>query len=95
MVECPRCRGEMREGEAFTRLTPLGGQLYPGFSMAGMTGWGVTSGEAPGEQRVLWREKTGAKTGWIMKSDEEKTMKILGRRCTKCGYVELYAQEET
>ena len=93
-MECPRCKGEMHEGEAIARLTPFGGQLYPGFSMAGMAGWGVASGEAPGEQKLLWREKTGAKTGWLMKSDEERIMKLSGWRCEKCGYIELYAQEE-
>ncbi len=85
----------MREGEAITHITPLGGQLYPGFAMSGMAGLGVASGDAMGEQKIIWREKTGAKTGWLMKSDEEKTIKISGLRCTKCGYIEFYARDAT
>jgi uncharacterized OB-fold protein len=59
-----------------------------------MTGLGAADTGTLGEQKILWREKTGSKTGWLMKSDEQKTMRILGRRCIKCGYIELYAREE-
>lgn len=96
MVECPKCGGEMREGEALGHITPFGGQSYlytSGFVMGGISG--VADGGTVGEQKILWREKTGAKTGWLVKSDEEKTRKMSGRRCTKCGYIEFYAREET
>ena len=97
MVQCPRCAGEMHEGEALTRVTSIGGQPSSGMmSMPGMMSipqMGLPSGEKTSEESILWREKTGKKTGWLMKSDEHKTMKISGRRCMKCGYIELYAHE--
>ena len=43
--------------------------------------------------RPYWEEKTGRKTGFILKSDEKKTLKIKAMRCTLCGYVEMYAAE--
>lgn len=97
MVECSKCGGEMREGEALSPTAPFAGQPYlptSGFMVAGMTGLGAAETGTLGEQKILWREKTGSKTGWLMKSDEQKTMRILGRRCIKCGYIELYAREE-
>jgi predicted nucleic-acid-binding Zn-ribbon protein len=87
----------MREGAALGQATAFGGTPYlptAGFAMGGMAGFGVAEGGSVGEQRIMWREKTGSKTGWIMKSDEEKTMKISGRRCTKCGFIEFYAHEQ-
>jgi len=85
----------MREGEAVTVATFLGGGYSPAASlvMPGMVGLGLP--ESGGEQKILWRERTGSKTGWLMKSDEERTMKITGRRCVKCGHIELRAQETT
>jgi len=93
MVQCPRCGGKMREGEAFTRVTVSGGQASSGFGMMGIPGMGVSGGETTTEEKIQWREKTGRKTGWLIKSDEEKIMKISGRRCVECGYIELYARE--
>jgi len=97
VVQCPSCAGEMREGEMLIRVTSLGGQPSSGMmGMPGMMGipeMGLPSGEKTSEESILWREKTGQKTGWLMKSDERKIMKICGRRCVKCGYTELYAHE--
>jgi len=88
----------MREGEALSQTGAFAGQPYfptSGFTLAGMAGLGAVDTGAMGEQKILWREKTGSKTGWLVKSDEQKTLRISGRRCAKCGYVELYAHEET
>jgi predicted nucleic-acid-binding Zn-ribbon protein len=45
------------------------------------------------EERIKWREKTGEKKGFLIKSDEVRTMTVKGRRCLQCGYIELYAQK--
>lgn len=52
----------------------------------------ATGADTVGE-KLLWRERTGAKTGWLVKSDETKTMEISGHRCLKCGYIEFFANE--
>lgn len=91
MVECPKCGGEMHEGEAFVHVSPLGSQIYPSYGMFTLPGMGVLGSE-PSEERILWRERTGQKTGWLG-SEEVKTMKVIGRRCTKCGYIELHSKE--
>jgi hypothetical protein len=75
-----------------------GGQIATGFGMMTVPGMGIPSlgygaGETTAEQKIQWREKTGQKTGWLIKSDEEKTMTISGLRCEKCGHIELYAHE--
>lgn len=85
----------MREGEAFVRVTSTGSQMASSFgmrSMMGMPGITLPGAEATSEEKLLWREKTGEKTGWLIKSDE-KTLKICGLRCTACGYIELHAKE--
>jgi hypothetical protein len=38
-----------------------------------------------------WEEKTGRKTGFIIKTDEKATIPLTGLRCTSCGFLELYA----
>lgn len=93
MVKCPRCEGDMQEGIALVRVTTSVGQTSSGFGMFPMPGMGVPSGETTMEEMILWREKTGRKTGWLIKSDEKKTIKISGLRCKECGYIELYAKE--
>jgi predicted nucleic-acid-binding Zn-ribbon protein len=93
MAECPRCGGEMREGEALMRFTTSVGQVSSSFDLLSMPGMGVPTGEQTIEEKIFWREKTGKKTGWLVKSDERKNLKISGLRCTECGYIELYAKE--
>lgn len=96
MAECPKCGGEMREGETIVRVTAPGSQVYSGLgmtSMTGLPGMALPTAETTSEERLLWRERTGRKTGWLTRSEEEKTMKISGRRCAACGYIELHAQE--
>lgn len=93
MVKCPRCGGDMHEGNALVRVTTSGGQTSSSFGMFPVPGMGVPSGGMTSEETILWREKTGRKTGWLIKSDEKKTIKISGLRCRECGYIELYAKE--
>jgi hypothetical protein len=45
------------------------------------------------EERIRWREKTGEKKGFLIKSDEIRTMAITGKRCIDCGYIELYTRK--
>ena len=93
MVECPKCGGEIREGAVLVLVTTSAGQASSSFGPMSIPGIGIPTGETTREERILWREKTGQKTGRLIKSEEEKTMKIYGRRCLKCGYIELYVQE--
>jgi len=55
-------------------------------------------GIAPVEEltggKIRWEERTGEKTGFIIKRDKTRRMTVAGLRCTLCGYIELYAQEE-
>ena len=83
----------MLEGEALVRVTTSVGQASSGFGMMPMPRMGIPGGETTAEERVLWQEKTGRKTGWLKKSDEKRTIKISGLRCTECRYIELYAKE--
>lgn len=92
MVKCPKCNGEMREGEAFISIETSSVQSSTNFGIA-IPGMGTQCGETIREEGIQWREKTGRKTGWFIKSDEEKIMRILGMRCTECGYVEFYIQK--
>lgn len=99
MVECPKCGGEMREGRAFVEIVNPGIQNAPSFpGLGGMTGFpgmgmGTVTDLTTTKVMIQWWEKTGRKTGLILKSDEEKTMKISGLRCIKCGFVEFYVKE--
>lgn len=71
----------------------VAGSPYGSFGGIPIPGFDLPTSERTSEPTILWREKTGVKTGRIIKSDEYKTMKISGRRCITCGYIELYAQE--
>lgn len=83
----------MIQGEAYVDVTAspadpmMSGMLSP---MPGMSlrGAGMTQ-----EERIKWREKTGEKKGFLIKSDEIRTMAVTGRRCLQCGYIELYARK--
>ncbi len=84
----------MREGAALTYSSPFS-RTYDNPSslfMGGIPGLGMPESDSSGDQRIVWREKTGEKTGWLRRG--EKTMDISGRRCTKCGFIELYAHDE-
>ena len=89
---CSKCAGQTQEGSVIVPIERLSnpelGQLTPGFMQQGLPPIleDFTS-------RIQWEEKTGQKTGFIFKRDELKHMRIKGRRCIKCNYIELYAVE--
>jgi len=84
----------VRVGEAFVSVSATSGLMsgVPGIGTLPMPGLNVPA-QTMSENALQWRERTGAKTGWLIKSDEEKMMKLSGSRCTKCGYVEFNAHE--
>ncbi len=92
MLDCPKCGGRMRSGEAtVTDTAPLGqGSMGGVFSVPGVN-FPAGSGTVR-EAEMMWKEKTGKKTGWLVKRDEEKIWKIKGLRCLECGYLEFYAE---
>jgi hypothetical protein len=92
MAECPKCGGEMREGEVFVTVTTPSVQSST-FGMMDMLGTVFPGVEMTRDEKIRWREKTGRKTGPLKKGEDERIMKTSGRRCMKCGYIELYAQE--
>ena len=93
MSECPKCGGNMIQGEAYIEIdipstnSAMSGMMSP---MQGMDMGGIGISQ---EKRVKWREKTGEKKGFLIKSDEVRTMVIKGTRCLECGYIELYAKK--
>ncbi len=93
MSECPKCGGDMIQGEAYIEVeVPSTGPVMGGMmsSMPGMNLGGVSMRQ---EERIKWREKTGEKKGFLIKSEEVRTMAVTGRRCLECGYIELYARK--
>ncbi len=62
--------------------------------MAGIPNRGAPSIYPTSTSRPYWEEKTGRRTGFIIKSEEKKTLKINANRCTLCGYIEIYASDE-
>ena len=44
--------------------------------------------------RPYWEEKTGRVTGFLLKKEEKKTLKLKGLRCSLCSYIEFYAVEK-
>jgi hypothetical protein len=59
--------------------------------MAGIPSSPIPSVYQSSTSKPYWEEKTGRRTGFILKSEEKRTLKIKGSRCSLCGYVELYA----
>lgn len=92
MVECPRCKGTMRQGEVVVPSDSTMSPLNPAYGM--YPGLGVPAVPSNQESRLRWREKTGATTGRFFRSEEEKDLRISARRCVSCGYIELYVIEE-
>ena len=93
MSECPKCGGAMVQGETFVDVdmpsTNSGmGSMMSSLQGIDMGGFGVSQ-----ETRVKWREKTGEKKGFLIKSEEVRTLVVKGRRCLECGYIELFAQK--
>lgn len=93
MVSCPKCGGDMREGQAFVQVKSAPQTTSGLGGMMGIPSMGLPSVEMSSDESMQWREKTGRTSGRLIKRDEEKTMKIYGRRCSQCGYIEFYVQE--
>lgn len=93
MSECPKCGGEMIQGEAYVEVTTSQSSSMMSGMMNPMSSMNLGSVDMTREERVKWREKTGEKKGFIIKSDEVRTLNVRGMRCLECGYIELYAQE--
>ena len=93
--KCPRCGGEMREGELFISVTGSSGtqRLSTPFSFPTGSPLGIPAGEVVTGEGPFWRERTGRKKGWLVKREETHTFELSGLRCTECGYIELYAHE--
>jgi len=93
MSECPKCGGEMIQGEAYVSVNvPSSNPMMRGM-MSPMSGMNIGDVGMTQEERIKWREKTGEKKGFLIKSEEVRTMAVSGRRCLECGYIELYARK--
>ncbi len=90
---CPKCGGKMRSGEAMvTDISPIGQGSVSGFMSIPSTNLPAGS-SAVREADLMWKEKTGRKTGWLVKRDETQVYTIKGMRCLDCGYLEFYAEK--
>jgi predicted nucleic-acid-binding Zn-ribbon protein len=89
---CPKCRGVMRRGEIQIPIERLRSQPISPYT-SGMFFGGMPTLEEETVGRPYWEERTGEKKGVIFKREEAKRLTISGFRCTRCGYIELYAQE--
>jgi len=83
----------MIQGEAYVEVTASSSSPMMSGMMNPMSSMNIGGVDMTREERVKWREKTGEKKGFILKSDEVRTLTVKGRRCLECGYIELYAQE--
>ena len=90
--KCPKCGGEMVEGviKFDTNVVNPSARNY----MTGIPMSPQPSIYESSTSRPYWEEKTGRRTGFILKSDETKTLRIKGLRCTLCGYIEMYSVEK-
>jgi predicted nucleic-acid-binding Zn-ribbon protein len=83
----------MIQGEAYVEVTTSSSSSRMSGMMNPMSSMNLGSVDMTREERVKWREKTGEKKGFILKSDEVRTLTVKGMRCLECGYIEFYAQE--
>ncbi len=82
----------MIQGEAYVDVSvPSPNPMMRGM-MSPMPSMNIGDVAMTQEERIKWREKTGEKKGFLIKSDEVRTMAVKGMRCLKCGYIELYAR---
>jgi predicted nucleic-acid-binding Zn-ribbon protein len=92
MDECSKCGGKMIQGEAYVDVQTSSANNIMSGMMSPMSGMNLGNVGINHEERIKWREKTGEKKGFLIKSDEIRTIAVKGRRCLECGYIELYAQ---
>jgi len=98
--KCPKCGGEMREGELIVKVTEGSSKTDP-FMKAMMTRTGDFASILEGSQEEpiviegpLWQEQTDKEGGWLIKRKEIKVLPLMGKRCISCGYIELYVKEK-
>jgi len=92
-AKCPKCGGNMTKGEIkFDTDTVMPNQMNA--YMGGMMNSPVPNVYQSSSSHPYWEEKTGRKTGFILKSDEKITLRMHAQRCSLCGYIELYANEK-
>jgi predicted nucleic-acid-binding Zn-ribbon protein len=93
MSECAKCGGEMVRGEAYVDIETPSENIMMSPVLSPATAMGREYTWIPQQKRINWREKTGEKKGFLIKSDEIRTLVITGKRCLNCGYIELYARD--
>ena len=81
----------MQEGEAIARLDIPTGGSSSGFDLS-IPGMGLP-GSMTVTEEIKWRENTEIKKGLFLKRNKKKIIKISGKRCIECGYIEFYARE--
>jgi predicted nucleic-acid-binding Zn-ribbon protein len=92
MDKCPKCGGVLTEGEI--RFASDSEMPSPMNYMAGIPRGGAPSVYPTSTSCPYWEEKTGRRTGFIIKSEEKKALKINAYRCTLCGYIEMYTSDK-
>ena len=83
----------MIRGEAYVDIETPSDNIMMSPMMSSITEMGRGNIGMTHEERIKWREKTGEKKGFLIKSDEIRTIAVTGKRCLKCGYIELYARK--
>ena len=83
----------MIQGEAYVEIGTPSDNIMMSPVMSPTTAMGRGNIGMTHEERIKWREKTGEKKGFLIKSDEIRTIAVSGKRCLKCGYIELYARD--
>jgi predicted nucleic-acid-binding Zn-ribbon protein len=91
--KCPKCGGEMKAGEIrFDSDTVMPSQMNS--YMTGIPNSPLPNVYQSSTSRPYWEERTGRRTGFIIKSEEKLRLKVTGLRCALCGYIELYATQK-
>jgi predicted nucleic-acid-binding Zn-ribbon protein len=100
MYKCSKCGSETREGELCVDIPLPPGSDPMGTGLFGMEGvyqpfppQGYNTEGSEHEVKMEWKEKTGKQKGWIIKSEETRKLKVKGRRCLACGFIEFYVEE--
>jgi predicted nucleic-acid-binding Zn-ribbon protein len=92
MDKCPKCGGAMTEGEIrFDCDSEMPRQMN---YMVGIPSGGASSIYPTSTSHPYWEEKIGRRTGFIIKSEEKKTLRINAYRCAPCGYIEMYVSDK-
>ena len=89
-VKCPKCGGNMKQGEIKFDVEKYTSTSQNSF-MAKSISIPLPEMYDKASSTFYWQEKTGKKTGFIIKSDEIQIMPIIGSWCSLCGFIEIYA----